>query len=138
MEVWSLIPAYFILGWSASEVGWSPKLHALNNYFNYHGPGDVKPCPGSYGCYTSFYDAAFNALMDRNRYFYYDGIFEPSVWQILMSAGAKTGSISQAFQAVANAGDDRGNSNYGENALQAISIAVSVVSCLASLGVLRY
>jgi hypothetical protein len=145
------VPADWILGWAAAEStatptseggGYGQTAVALQNqnYFGQRGSSWIgamsSGCPGAasgFACFLDFQASAISALMTTHYNWTFDGTNGVSAGQILTSFN---GNTQAAFQALANAGQDRGNSAYGVNAAAAIQGVDLRISCLKQNGYL--
>lgn len=139
------IPSTWVLGWSAEESGWggvtanAAIMRHPNNYFSWHGTGDVSCPPGVstiLGCFSSYYAAGRTALFSMNNYFNYKGYPQHqgvTAGMILLDQYGSGANPAQAFQALRNAGY-AADQRYGARVAADVLTVRSIEDCLTSLG----
>jgi hypothetical protein len=136
------LPSTWILGWSAQESGWggATSKDALinknpNNYFSWHGQGNVKCPPGANknaGCFSSYLAAGNTALFSTQNYFDYGGkkphtgTTAASILASMLSKGP-----TAAFDALQRAGYTP-SKGYGKSVASDIGIVQNIEDCLSS------
>jgi RHS repeat-associated protein len=135
------IPQDWVLGWSAEESYWGTEgvVTGSNNYFGWHGRGDV-PCPPGAnkitGCFSSFYASGETALFSKQNWFRYKGKVHVPSADILSDQYKNRASATQAFQTLSNAGYNS-DSSYGSKVANDVAEVDRVERCLRSKGMLK-
>jgi hypothetical protein len=143
------VPVDWILAWAAAEsgsstgAGWGQSGAALNNQ-NYFGQKTTNwsgavSCTGNYvagwACFSGFMASATSALETQHVNWTFSGATSVnasgqttvSAAQILTSLGS---NAAAAFQAVATAGQDPGNTSYGANVADVLPGVDQRLTCL--------
>ncbi len=133
-----------ILGWGALETGFGTNTAANvnRNFFSWGGQGNTT-CPNGadqrWGCYTNpgFFNSGSDALFSTQNYFQWNGQKGVSANTILTDSFNSGDTISQAFDALAQAGytPDPG---YGAGVAADTGVSASIINCLQSLGQLGF